>query len=273
MKKFLIPLLLIFITACEEAVEVSVNSPLTSCYARYLDFEDNHLFGDASIVYPPPDSGKNQVVFDYDGNRIVRVSGGFDFIPGGANFIEGLMFTREMYDSIVHQGNTAYVYTKPERHYPFLDDQPENPIIYETNERGFLEKITRRSGKEFYYAWHDDKIIEMNPNEEPLRTFYMAGGNLIRVETISTRDNGEPWKKKEMVFTGYDQAPNPLNKKYHILGAFYRAFSRNNYSKMATHKYLWEEGSWTWQSSFSVEVPMHYNELGQPLLGEYANIL
>jgi uncharacterized protein YcfL len=272
MKKFLIPIFLVFcFTGCEESDEVSVNSPLMSCYARHLDFEDNHLFGDARIVYPPPDSGMNQIAFQYDENRIVRVTGGFDFVPGGSNYMGNLLFTTHMYDSIVHQGNAAYVYTRPQRSYNLMNDQPENPIIYETNERGYLKKVIRRSGETFYYAWYDDQILEMNPNEETIRTFYMGGGNLIRIEAITTRDNGEPWQKKEMVFTGYDQAPNPLNKKYHILGAFYRAFSRNNYSSITTHKYLWEKGSWAWQSSYSREVSMQYTPQGQPLLGEYAN--
>jgi len=273
MKKILIPFVLIFcFVGCEEPDEVSVNSPLMSCNAQYLNFEDNHLFGNTGVVYPPPDSGKTRIVFDYDGNRIVKVSGGFDFIPGGANFIEGLMFTSEIYDSIVHQGNAAYVYTRPERHYTFTNDQPENPIAYETDDRGYLKKVTRRSGKELFYAWEEDKITEMTRDEETIRTFYMAAGNLMRVEAITTRNNGEPWKKKEMIFTGYDQAPNPLRNKYHILGAFYRAFSQNNYTKMTIHQYLWEEESWAWKSSRAVEVSMYYNDQGQPLLGEYANM-
>ena len=274
MKKLLIPILFVFcFTGCEEPDEVFVNSPLMSCYARYLDFEDNHLFGDAGIVYPPSDSGMNQIAFHYDENRIVRVTGGFDFVPGGTNFIEGLMFKREIYDSIVHRGNTAYVFTRPERQYHFTNDQPENPIIYETDDSGCLKKVTRRSGIEFYYAWKDNAIVEMTRDEETIRTFYMADGNLLRVETMITRDNGEPWQMKEMVFTGYDKAPNPLKNKYHILGAFYRAFSRNNYTQLTTHQYLWENGAWEWQNSYSREVPMQYNDQGQPLLGEYANIL
>jgi len=269
MKRFLVPIILILcLTGCEEEDPVSLNSPLESCYALYLNFDDNHLFGEAEYVYPPVDSGKNQITFEYLDNRIVRVTGGFGMVPSGYGTMENLIFSERIYDSIVYKENQQYVYTRPE-HFYVMDDQPEKPIIYSTNEKGRLLKVTRRTGREFYYAREDQKILEMNRHEQILRTFYMADGNLMRVETITTRDNGVPWQKKEMIFTGYDRAPNPLRNQYHILGAFYRAFSQNNYSKLTTHTFQWEEGSWARESSYSVEVPMYYNELGQPLLGEY----
>jgi len=269
MKRFLVPIIFILcLTGCEEEDPVSLNSPLESCYALYLNFHDNHLFGEAEYVYPPLDSGKNQITFEYQDDRIVRVTGGFGMVPSGYGTMENLIFSERIYDSIVHQENQQYVYSRP-GHYYRMDDQPEKPIIYHTNEKGHLLKVTRRTGQEFYYAWKENTIVERTRDEETIRTFYMAGGNLMRVETITTRNSEEPWQKEEMIFTGYDRAPNPLRNKYHILGAFYRAFSQNNYSKLTIHSYHWEEGSWARESSSSVEVSMYYNELGQPLLGEY----
>jgi len=272
MKKILFTLILIpVLFSCELEDEISLNGPLMNCSAVYLNYRDNHLFMDAGYTYPADNNGENRISFNYRNGQIVRVTGGFDKVPAGYGTLEELLFSDRVYDSIVHKGNTSYVYTRPERYY-VMDDRPSEPIIYERNETGQLIRVIHRTGEELFYAKEGDVIAEMTGEQKVIRRFYMGGGNLIKVEKIRTR-NGEPHFRKEMIFCEYDDAPNPLKDKYHILGAFYRAFSRNNYREMKVHKYYREEGEWVKSSSYTYRLHIQYNDRGQPLLGDYKSRL
>ena len=75
--------------------------------------------------------------------------------------------------------------------------------------------------------------------------------------------------KKEILFTEYDDRPNPLKNKFYILGAFYRAFSKNNYVKVSINEYDWIDGVFVKNQIFSFTVPFQYTAEGYPVYGDY----
>ena len=259
-------LLSILLLSCEKDNEVSPDKRLRNCAIEYLYFEDNHLFRNNDYSFPAADALELKVRFKYKGEDIIKSIGGFLPVPDGTNF-SNLIFKSEAYDSIVHQPNTTKVYTKPEVEY-IWDDDPSNPIIYKTNKNNRLQKVIRRDSTTCNYVYSDDLIIEKDSENNIRRKFYFENNNLIKVETEDTNSEGVVDYRKEILFQDYDNKPNPLQNKYHILGAFYRAFSENNYEDIQVYEYERRDGEMKVTTDYWYEMPIDYDD-GYPKFGDY----
>ena len=263
MVKYIIYIGIIFIFFSCEKEDVTPELNLKNCKVEYLNFMDDRRFIDNA--YEIMD---DSMYFEYTNNNIVKTVGGFQLFPKGTNLLFRA-FTNDVTDSVVYKGNQIFVYTKPAYPY-FLSDKPDNPTIYSLNDNDKLGKITRRDGVAFNYTYEDNLIIEKNSNDLVLRTFIMANNNLNKVLKEYYDSDGKMYYKKEILFQDYDNNPNPFKNRYYLLGAFYRAFSENNFSKYTINEYGYlNDGSFGQNSSFTFTMPIKYNKYNLPIFGDY----
>lgn len=252
--------------ACNKSNEVTTNELLLNCSVEYLNYTDNPLFNNTDLTYPPNDALATKIHFEYNEDVLTGIKGGFVLVPDGNHM--RLVFDEEfIYDSIVYDGNKVKVFTKPEFAYTAFDN-PENPIIYQINTDNKLEKITKRDEVQLNYTYNNNQVVEKSHEGETLRTFYLEDGNLVKVET-NKYVQGVLAYKKELLFIDYDDKPNTLKNKFYILGAFYRAFSKNNYTKYQLNEYRMVDGEFIQTSSYSFSMPIAYTSNGYPAYGDY----
>ena len=268
MYKYLIPVLAIILLAgCETFDTRKINKDLLNCTVEYLNFTDNFLFENQVVNYDPQEP-YNKIYFKYENNTITRVTGGVRYLPGGTSLYGDLIFSNESYDSIIYCSDSILVYTLPELYFLFFDN-PKNPIIYLIDSNDRLVKIIRRDGLELTYEYADNIITEKSNDERKTRRFYLENMNLQKVETLMTDNKGMVVRRKEILFKDYDGNPNPFYSKYYILGAFYRAFSRNNYETYTINEYALEDNEFTLKGSFTFSMPISYTRNGYPAFGDY----
>ena len=184
--------------------------------ARYTDgFIYDEYFGD--IVYPVNSSGKIQ--FKYEGDNINQVNGGITSSSDPLSFNSIYSFNDSYKEDVTFSNN--YVYTKNQTLYLNIFEIIDKKII--------SKNIGNRSIKSYcVYQYDNDKIYEKDMETNKLiRTFYMKNGNLERVERIG-EFAGRTYKI-EYIFSDYDSKDNLLKGKFYVDGAFYIAFSKNNY--------------------------------------------
>ncbi|MCF8307981.1 MAG: hypothetical protein K9I68_03135 [Bacteroidales bacterium] len=259
-------LISMLLPSCEENSEISPDKKLQNCAIDYLYFKDNHLFRGRDYGFPAAEPLELKVRFEYENGKIVKSTGGFLPVPDGMDLTK-LIFSSDLYDSIVHQNNTLKVYTKPEVEY-VLDDEPSNPIIYKTDKNNRLQKVIRRDSTICNYFYRDNLIIEKDSENNIRRKFYFENNNLVKVETEDTNSEGVVDYRKKILFQDYDNNPNPLKNKYHILGAFYRAFSENNYEDIQVYEYERRDGEMKVTTDYWYEIPIDYDD-GYPKFGDY----
>jgi hypothetical protein len=98
----------------------------------------------------------------------------------------------------------------------------------------------------------------------------MEDNNLVKVVKENIDLQGKLFRIEEMLFQEYDTNPNPFKNKYHISGAFYRAFSENNYKKTTKLVYtILIDGTFGLLSTTWFSMPIIYDDKGYPLFGTY----
>ncbi len=255
--------------ACNKSDEPTIDKNLLNCSVEYLNYTDNPLFNNSDLTYPPNDVLATKIQFEYFEGVLVRIKGGFVPVPAGGNLTNLVFDVDLVYDSIVYEGKQVKVFTKPEFAYTAFD-KPENPIIYQIATDDRIEKIIKRDEVQLIYYYNDNQVVEKSIEGEVLRTFYMENGDLVSVET-KKYVQGILAYKKEILFSEFDQSPNPLKNKFYILGAFYRAFSNNNYRKYQINEYGMVDGEFIQTSSYSFSMPFAYTSAGNPVYGDYEN--
>lgn len=178
----------------------------------------------------------------------------------------GIGLSNRVKDSIAVRGNSYHVYTVPDVSLLYkISTEPYVEYIIEDKK---LQYIKRRDGVEYFYTYDNDRIIEKN-NNLINRIFYFEDDNLIKVERFSYTLSYELSGKTVREFIDYDLASNPLYGKFYINGAFFRAFSKNNYLKYSSKYYSLVEGAYVLKESDEFYVKIKYNDAGYPLLGNY----
>ena len=258
--------ILLVISGCKKKEDPTPVRKLKNCAVEYLNFmDDNKYYSNPSMHISFP-----TVSFKYLDDKLIQTKGGFIAIPDGSNFTN-IVFVADAYDSIVYTGYAASVYSKPKAIYSFMYDVfPENPTIYSTNSDGRLSSMTRRDGYKYTYTYLGNQVIEKNSAGKTLRNFYFENNNLVSV-TSEYGDTSLPfYSKKEILFQDFDTHPNPLKNMYHFSGAFYRAFSENNYSKYTVNIYgHLDTGKIGITSTSWFSMPIIYETDGYPKFGEY----
>lgn len=164
------------------------------------------------------------------------------------------------YESISYQGSLI-----KSEHFTFPGSQQPNQVKVYTINNDILQsrKIINTSQPnslpvEYNYQINGN-IIDENRNGSLYRTFTMENSNLVKVERVFR----DPFSniitgKNEIHFLNYDNSINYLKGKYFIFGAFYKSFSKNNYAKMITKQYRFENNEYKLNSEASLEIPLNY---------------
>ncbi len=268
-----IPIVLItflFLFSCKKVDQQAPAPKLQNCAIEYLNFTDDYRFAYNSLTYPPNDPEETICSYEYQNEKIVKVTGGFLPLPAGSNF-SNLVFSGDVFDSIVYNGNEISVFKK---YTNFQWANSENPSIYNLDSQNQIQKLTVNNGFdtnfEINYTYSNNEITEKNKNGVTLRKLFMEGNNLVKIVKESIDLQGKLFRKEEIIFQEYDTNPNPFKNKYHISGAFYRAFSENNYKKTTKLVYtILVDGTFGLLSTSSLSIPITYNERGFPLFGTY----
>ena len=258
--------------SCQQDDLITPVPRLKNCAIEYLCFiDDNKYLYNSSMNIPPNDPLKTTVIFGFNNNQIIKTTGGFMNVPSGFN-LDNLSFSSDIYDSIVYRGNEILVFTKPRVIYAHLSpkEKPNNPTIYELNKEGRLIRMARRDSVSISYSYTDNQIVETNDKNEILRNFYFENENLIKVTREYGDTNSTYYYKKEIIFQDFDKNPNPLKGLYQVTGAFYRAFSANNYSAYTINQYMrMEDGKIEKVGNYWYSMPIIYTTDGYPKFGDY----
>jgi len=211
-------LFVLSVTSCSND-EASPSCKLLSSSTKPLYYDELP----AVINYNPNFSGK--INFEYDANgRMIKILGGP--MRTGSNY-NTFMFYDEIEHDITYVGDTIRVesflnspngYTK----YILEDDK----IAY----RSYLP-YGPSTIPHYTYEYEGDTVLELQ-NGVTLRTFYRENNNLIKIEEIRRTDAGQIFLKKDVLFSEYDSSLNLLKGKFFINGAFYAAFSNNNFKRV-----------------------------------------
>jgi len=235
---------------------------------EYLDFANDFRYPGAQLGYTASAPYATVCSYSYTKEIVNKVTGGFKLGTGGSS-VNTYVFSANVTDTIVYSGTTVSVYTRPEYSY-FSGDQPANPTIYKLNQDGRILQFTRRDGYQVNYTYNGDLIIEKNPSGDTLRVFYMENHNLVRIIKNYKDNNGVTVSVLETLFEDFDENPNPLKDKYFLVGAYYRSFSKNNFSAITRNYYVKMSNNTLKLLSTSTQtIPVSYDELGYPMFGEF----
>jgi hypothetical protein len=184
------------------------------------------------------------------------------------------VFSNQAYDSLITVGNSVVTYSKRVDSEGNILEYSSNPITYYLNTQNKIEKITKTFNNsnlyEYSYIYSGDSIQEMINDSILGRTFYYNVNNLAKVVTKKFNTQGKLISKKEMLFENYDQNPNPLKNHYYLPGAFFRAFSNNNYKSLTIQEYgNLNDSTFDIISTTHIAVTISYDGEGYPIFGEY----
>jgi hypothetical protein len=263
--------ILLFIASLVTLYGCEHNNPdterqLISISVKYLILKDDIRYAtNTDIFYGLDDS----CFIEYEGNVPIRVVGGVMNASSGAGLIN-LLFSEEVYDLIVHTGNVVNVTTDP-KYYCYITDMPDNPVSYALSTDKKLLSVTKRNEHVFHYQYSSSLIIVTNSDGDIIQRMHFDNDNLVLIEEEAfDHRTGQLIGKKEKYFEDYDTNPNPLEGKFYIIGAFYRAFSKNNFTKYTIKSYISLDGiTLDLIGSQTYSIPLTYDNLGYPLLGQY----
>ncbi len=247
---------------------------LKNCKVQYLFFRDNICFGSGE-AYGFPASGSPIVCsYSYHSGTLARVSGIFVRVPAGTN-LNNFVFYDTAYDSLAVSGNDYRVYSKiPIDNDTIFEFTPNASLFTLTEDKKLIlihmNNGLTSAGYDLLYTYLGNEITETNSTSSTTRKFIFENGNLVTV--LTERSIGHPFVtyRKEILFTGYDNHPNPFRYMYYVPGAFFRAFSVNNYTGYTVNEYsLASDSTLQLTNTATVTLPVTYNDAGYPLFGEY----
>jgi len=275
MKKSAFLLFIIFaVISCTKDKTPSVTPKLKNCRIEYLFFKDEITILDyQSINFAPYDSTVVACSYTYADDKLTKTTGGFVAVASGSNF-SNFLFSTDAYDSIHFENNVIYSYTK----FNFgglIYTDISGPAIYTLDSQNKLIKISKKDafhpyGLELTYTYSENLVTETYNNGSIRRKFYLENNNLVKVVTEVNDLHGALYSKKEILFEGFDNKPNPFKNMYYVKGAFFRAFSENNYQKVTVTEYSYLlDGTFGINSTWWFAMPFDYNADGYPKFGDY----
>lgn len=202
-------------------------------------------------------SGK--ISFEYDNqNRISKIKGGLLYMPDGNNGNKWVL-SNDVEDVVAYDNNTIKV--------DYSANSDARPYQKEfTLNNGVLvsRKVTRIYPLKvdpvvYTYEYNGDEIKE-KINGNVYRTFTLSAGNLIKIEQIKYDFiSNEITGKKEYLFLNYDASGNLLKGKFFVNGAFFKAFSKNNYTALKIKEYTFKNNEYTLEDESSMSFELTYD--------------
>lgn len=223
-------------SSSDDEVENVQSCSITSVNTKTLYYEQ--IIG--SVSYNPNFSGKIKFEYNLNGQIIKMIGGPVSQNTGIGN--ENIFFTDDLVNEVSYQGNTITAQNK----YGF--GEVNNTISY-TVDSGKLtnRKVANFLGSQlsvqnYQYEYVSNQIIEKKEGAL-YRTFYFTGENLTKVEQILyANQTGQISGKIDIILSNYDSNENLLQGKYFVNGAFFKAFSKNNFRKFEKTQYNYIDG-------------------------------
>ena len=247
-KKILLFLIITFIqlTSCSDDNEYLNDCKIISCSVSTLTYPDINQV----ISYNQNFSGK--IYFEYDDqNRINKILGGPVRYLTGANSY-GYYFTDDVETTVSYDNNDVII---------------ENASFLINDNKLNSRKLTNsfyNIESEYFYKYKENLIQEIL-NDKVNRTFYFTNNNLSKVEQIIySLDYSTIRGKKELIFSDYDNNENFLKGLFFINGAFYKAFSDNNFKTIEykTYDYINDEFELDLDNGYSISFDFEVNNNG-----------
>jgi hypothetical protein len=275
MEKIIIPFIIIIMLFSCKKDEIPVTTPkLKNCRVEYLYFRDDILMRyDQSICIFPMDSSFTGCTYFYTGDKLTRVEGGFVAVPSGSNF-SNQCFSKDAYDSICYNNNAVYVYKKIRSGGETWNDNYNSGIYYFDSHQRLVKAITKDAfhpdGTDLNYTYSANLITETDNLGITRRQFYFENNNLVKVLYVKKDNQGEVFWKLEILFQEFDNKHNPFKNMYFLRGAFFRAFSENNYKSYTINEYYrLSDGTMGLINYFWFTMPILYNVDSYPIFGDY----
>jgi hypothetical protein len=207
----------------------------------------------------------NGIEIQYDNNdRIIKIIGGPTPFPMGSGLTGWLISDLTQYDIEYSENNISISSTIES----FYGDTTNDYTI--VNSRIAQRSIIIPQGLlnekvNFTYQYQENKVLEFK-GDDLHRTFYFENRNLIKIEKLIYHDINNPLEesdilhaKYETIFSEFDNLPNLLEGKFYIDGAFFKAFSKNNYHKIESKYYTYNQDTGSFEHNSNLVNWRSYN--------------
>ncbi|MBZ4042758.1 hypothetical protein [Flavobacterium hibisci] len=229
--KFLSLLSFLYFTSCStDENNKETDNDLKSYSTEYMDYS-NLMVGSIGSVKLEYDSQR----------RIIKKNGGFSPLPASLGN-ETYIFSPDVTEAIVYTNNEI----KITRNIPNINLFFERKIVVD-NQNRIIKKIIYKQDPELndsiFYTYNNlnqiDETIKLygKPNylskfSQKAKYYYNPQQNLDSIVTVNFEE-GQQVTGVRIVekFSNYDNAANPLKKLILFDETYYRAISKNNYSK------------------------------------------
>lgn len=212
-----------------------VSAKITAFY-----YDDITLANDA---YNSNFSGK--ISFEYDNqNRISKVKGGLLYTPD-ANNLNKWVLSNDVEDLLTYVNNTIKVdYSANSDAKPYQKEFTLNNGVLVSRKVTKIYPL-KLDPVVYNYEYNGDEIKEKIAGKV-YRTFTLSAGNLIKIEQIRYDFfSNEITGKREYLFLNYDTSENLLKGKFFVNGAFFKSFSKNNYTQLKIREYSFKDNAYT----------------------------
>lgn len=275
MKKAIIPFIVIItVLSCKKDENLTITPKLKNCRVEYLYFADDIMMrNNQSRDINPFDSIFTGCSYFYKDDKTIRVHGGFVTIPNGSDFTHQ-SFTKDAYDSICQIKNTVYVFPKYIVEGHTYENKSNSTIFYFDSQQRLIkinmQDVLSQTFIDLTYTYSANLITETDNNGLTRRKFYFENNNLVKVVYEKNDAQGAVFWKLEILFQEFDNKPNPLKNLFFVRGAFFRAFSENNYKSFTRNEYSRaSDGTLVSTGSYWFTMPILYNADSYPMFGDY----
>lgn len=229
---------------------------------QYDELEDNSYSNVSytNMIWDSDFNGKLTLQYD-EQNQISGTDYGASLLSIGTNQ-NIIVFSKTNIDKVQIKEDVVYT----ENNFPFASYS--DTIKYILNNGKLIERKVYNQGLDYLYQYGNGKIIE-RLNGLQTTIFYLTDDNVTRIEKIQYNSENKIISKKEFIYSDYDQSINMLKGYYYIHGAFYNAFSKNNYKKREVNSYSYSNNQYTLTSTSNLSFEYDIDENNIPNLFEY----
>ena len=262
-------LFLLSLYSCKKE-EPQINYKLKNFKSILLHFDEldyGYYPSISPIVINYNSQFSNKISLQYNNlNQITNTLGGLSVTAASTN-INTVCLSNDVVDKIQYSEN--YVTTEIEYPYKTYTDTTK----YLLKNGKLVERIVIKNNPyymlDYTYQYNGDKIIETLNGVLQTSIIYFSNNNATKFECFIYNSSKEITYKTEIIFSDYDQSINLLKGFYYIHGAFYNAFSTNNYKKRQVNTYSCSNNQYTQISSSIVSINYTVNSNNIPDLFEY----
>ena len=257
-------LLIIFLSlySCREESEPNYRLKSFNADLLYFDETTNGFYYKA---YTPEFSKKITLQYNQM-NQLTQTSGGLATLPATLN-ARNAYLSDDVVDKIQYSNSCVAT----ENEFPYKTYQDTN--LYILNNGQLKKRIIIKKNPDYIldytYTYEENKIVETLNGILQTCTIYLSNNNVTKIECFTYNNSKEIIYKKEIIFSSYDQSKNLLKGLYYIHGAFYNAFSTNNYRKREIKTYTLSNNQYSLLSTSTDSICYNIDSKNIPDLFEY----